>query len=62
MEKMANIVNDKNWKALIKPSKIDVKTHENKSIAIKHQYMYTQASRSRVPETEERESTNNGTA
>ena len=26
-------VNNKNWKALIKPSKIDVKTHENKSIA-----------------------------
>ena len=33
MEKIENIVNDKNWKALIKPSKIDVKTHENKSIA-----------------------------
>ena len=33
MEKMENIANDKNWKALIKPSKIDVKTHENKSIA-----------------------------
>ena len=29
-----NIANDKNWKALIKPSKIDVKTHEDKSIAI----------------------------
>ena len=33
MEKMQNIVNDKNWKALIKPSKVDVKTHDNKSIA-----------------------------
>ena len=33
MEKMENIANDKNWKALIKPSKIDVKTHDNKSIA-----------------------------
>ena len=33
MEKMENIANDKNWKALIKPSKIDVKIHENKSIA-----------------------------
>ena len=33
MEKMQNVANDKNWKALIKPSKIDVKTHENKSIA-----------------------------
>ena len=33
MEKIENIVNNKNWKALIKPSKIDVKTHENKSIA-----------------------------
>ncbi len=33
MEKMQNIVNDKNWKALIKPSKVDVKTHANKSIA-----------------------------
>jgi len=33
MEKMQNIANDKNWKALIKPSKVDVKTHENKSIA-----------------------------
>ena len=33
MEKMENIVNEKNWKSLIKPTKIDVKTHENKSIA-----------------------------
>ena len=33
MEKMENIANDKNWKALIKPTKIDVITHENKSIA-----------------------------
>ena len=33
MEKIQNITNDKNWKALIRPSKIDVKTHENKSIA-----------------------------
>ena len=33
MEKIENIANDKNWKALIKPSKIDVKSHENKSIA-----------------------------
>ena len=33
MEKMQNVANDKNWKALIKPSKIDVKTHDNKSIA-----------------------------
>ena len=33
MEKMEKITNDKNWKALIKPSKIDVKTHDNKSIA-----------------------------
>jgi DNA-directed RNA polymerase subunit alpha len=33
MEKMENIANDKNWKSLIKPSKIAVKTHENKSIA-----------------------------
>ena len=33
MEKMQNIANDKNWKALIKPSKVDVKTHDNKSIA-----------------------------
>ena len=29
----SNIVSDKNWKAIIKPSKIDVKTNENKSIA-----------------------------
>ena len=33
MEKMQNVANDKNWKVLIKPSKIDVKTHDNKSIA-----------------------------
>jgi len=33
MEKMQNIANDKNWKALIKPSKVDVKTHDSKSIA-----------------------------
>ena len=33
MEKMQDIANDKNWKALIKPSKIGVKTHDNKSIA-----------------------------
>ena len=33
MEKMQNVANDKNWKALIKPSKVDVKTHDNKSIA-----------------------------
>ena len=32
-KKMPNIVNDKNWKALIKPSKIDVKTQDNKSKA-----------------------------
>ena len=33
MEKMQDAANDKNWKALIKPSKIDVKTHDNKSLA-----------------------------
>jgi DNA-directed RNA polymerase subunit alpha len=33
MEKIENITNDKNWKALIRPSKIDVKTDDNKSIA-----------------------------
>ncbi len=33
MEKIQNIANDKNWKALIKPSKVDVATHDNKSIA-----------------------------
>jgi len=33
MEKMENIANIENWKALIKPSKIDVKTHDNKSTA-----------------------------
>ena len=33
MEKMQNAANDKNWNALIKPSKVDVKTHDNKSIA-----------------------------
>ena len=33
MEKMEKIANDKNWKSLIKPSKVDVKTHDNKSIA-----------------------------
>ena len=33
MEKMQNAANDKNWKALIKPSKVDVKTHDDKSIA-----------------------------
>ena len=30
---MQNVVNDKNWNALIKPSKVDVKTQDNKSIA-----------------------------
>ena len=30
---MENVANNKNWKALIKPSKVDVKTHDNKSIA-----------------------------
>ena len=30
---MENVANSKNWKALIKPSKVDVKTHDNKSIA-----------------------------
>ncbi len=34
MEKMLTIANDKNWKSLIKPSKVDVKTHDNKSKAI----------------------------
>ena len=33
MEKMEKIANDKNWKALIKPSKVDVKTYDSKSIA-----------------------------
>jgi len=33
MEKMEKIANDKNWKTLIKPSKVDVKTHDSKSIA-----------------------------
>ena len=33
MEKMQKIANDKNWKALIKPSKVDVKTYDSKSIA-----------------------------
>ena len=33
MEKMQKIANDKNWKALIKPSKVDVKIHDSKSIA-----------------------------
>ena len=33
MEKMQKIANDKNWKALIKPSKVDVETHDSKSIA-----------------------------
>ena len=33
MEKMQKTANDKNWKALIKPSKVDVKTHDSKSIA-----------------------------
>jgi DNA-directed RNA polymerase subunit alpha len=33
MQNIENVVSDKNWKALIKPSKIDVKTHDNKSIA-----------------------------
>ena len=33
MEKTQDIVNDKNWKSLIKPSKIDVKTEDNKSKA-----------------------------
>ena len=33
MEKIQNVANDKNWKALIKPSKVEVKTSDNKSIA-----------------------------
>jgi DNA-directed RNA polymerase subunit alpha len=33
MEKIQMAANDKNWKALIKPSKVDVKTHNSKSIA-----------------------------
>ena len=33
MEKIQKKANDKNWKALIKPSKVDVKTHDSKSIA-----------------------------
>ena len=33
MEKIENSVNDKNWKSLIKPSKVDVKTHVDKSTA-----------------------------
>ena len=33
MEKTENVANDKNWKSLIKPLKMDVKTHVNKSIA-----------------------------
>ena len=33
MEKVENVANSKNWKALIKPSKIEVKSHDNKSIA-----------------------------
>jgi len=33
MEKMEKIANDKNWKTLIKPTKVDVKTHDSKSIA-----------------------------
>ena len=33
MEKMQKTANDKNWKALIKPSKVDIKTHDSKSIA-----------------------------
>ena len=33
MEKIQEIVNDKNWRALIKPTKVDVKIHDNKSIA-----------------------------
>ena len=33
MEKMEKIANDKNWKALIKPSKVEVKTHDSKSMA-----------------------------
>ena len=33
MEKMQKTANDKNWKALIKPSKVDVKTHDSKSIS-----------------------------
>ena len=31
MEKLQKVAKDKNWKALIKPSKIDVKVHDNKS-------------------------------
>ena len=30
---MQNVVNDKNWKVLIKPSKVDVKINDNKSTA-----------------------------
>jgi DNA-directed RNA polymerase subunit alpha len=33
MEKIQMAANDKNWKALIKPSKVDVKIHNSKSIA-----------------------------
>ena len=33
MEKMQKVANDKNWKALIKPLKVDVKSHDSKSIA-----------------------------
>ncbi len=33
MEKVENLPNIKNWKSLIKPSKIEVKTGDNKSIA-----------------------------
>jgi len=33
MEKIQNVAIDKNWKALIKPSKISVKSDDNKSIA-----------------------------
>ena len=31
---MENIVTDKNWKALIKPAKIDIKKNENKTLAV----------------------------
>ncbi len=33
MEKMQKVAYDKNWKALIKPLKVDVKSHDSKSIA-----------------------------
>ena len=33
MEKMENIVNEKNWKSLIKPTKLDKKLSDDKSYA-----------------------------